>query len=238
MVDDLTRRIKAKFEIPLAASAELDRDLKDVTTSSVEAYRHYAEGVNLYERSRYEESIPLFEKAVALDLQTYQGRLDEALAAYKKAESLAPGYLDPLWGQWWVSVLREDWQQADRLASRLAASQAAQLRWAGAAFQGMVRLYQGRSRETLALHPQVAGADPDAERRARASVLAAQVLLEKGSAALAVEQAPRAQNEKGHALEREGLSLEARAQARLGRWREAESAAEKIKATLQSIPGG
>jgi tetratricopeptide (TPR) repeat protein len=101
----------------------------------------------------------------------------------------------------------------------------------------MVRLYQGRSREALALYQQVAGVDPDAERRARASVLAAQVLLEKGSAALAVEQAQRAQNEKGHALEREGLSLEARAQARLGRWREAQSAAEKIKARLQSIPG-
>ena len=51
MVDDLTRRLKAQFAVPAggtfaqlfnrpgAVPAVLDRDLKDVTTSSVEAYR-------------------------------------------------------------------------------------------------------------------------------------------------------------------------------------------------------
>jgi TolB-like protein len=67
MVDDLTRRIKARFEVPATADAELDRDLKDVTTASIEAYRPYAEGINLAERGKYREAVPLMEKAVAID---------------------------------------------------------------------------------------------------------------------------------------------------------------------------
>ncbi len=67
MVDDLTRRIKDRFAVPEAADATLDRDLKDVTTSSIEAYRQYAEGINLFERMKQEEAIPFFEKAVELD---------------------------------------------------------------------------------------------------------------------------------------------------------------------------
>ena len=67
MVDDLTRRIKGRFEIPAEATAELDRGLKDITTSSVEAYRYYAEGIELHEREKEQEAIPLFEKALAID---------------------------------------------------------------------------------------------------------------------------------------------------------------------------
>ncbi|MEE9263198.1 MAG: tetratricopeptide repeat protein, partial [Vicinamibacteria bacterium] len=69
MVDDLTRRIKTKFELPTTADAEAghDADLKDVTTSSVEAYRYYAEGIHLHNRYKEEEAIPLFEKAVEID---------------------------------------------------------------------------------------------------------------------------------------------------------------------------
>ena len=84
-MDDLTKRIKAKFVLPsgfdptkgLLASPVLlsssktgtiaDRDLKDVTTSSIEAYRYYAEGINLHERMREQEAVPLLEKAVELD---------------------------------------------------------------------------------------------------------------------------------------------------------------------------
>ena len=82
-MDDLTRRIRAKLEVPSATgqsaglfakpttvSSEatgIDRDLREVTTSSVEAYRYYAEGINLHERLRDAESIPLFEKALAID---------------------------------------------------------------------------------------------------------------------------------------------------------------------------
>jgi hypothetical protein len=52
MVDDLTRRLRRRFEAPDDAEAELDRNLKDVTTASLEAYRYYAEGINLHNRFR------------------------------------------------------------------------------------------------------------------------------------------------------------------------------------------
>jgi tetratricopeptide (TPR) repeat protein len=83
MVDDLSRRIQTKFaELrPGAApgalvsqpgavngtNAGLDRGLGDVTTSSIEAYKEYAEGINLHERSRESEAVARFEKAIALD---------------------------------------------------------------------------------------------------------------------------------------------------------------------------
>jgi len=82
MVDDLSRRIRSKFEslraglsnaptllsAPGASTAEgLDRGLGDVTTSSIDAYRNYAEGVNLHERYREAEAATLFEKAIAID---------------------------------------------------------------------------------------------------------------------------------------------------------------------------
>jgi len=85
-VDDLTRRIKAKFAPggnpnltktlinPPTAAADnsspplsLDRDLKDVSTSSIEAYRYYVEGIDLHNRARELEALPLLEKAVATD---------------------------------------------------------------------------------------------------------------------------------------------------------------------------
>ena len=83
MVDDLSRRIRTKFAelrpgaapgalvaqpgTPTAASAGLDRGLGDVTTNSIEAYKEYAEGINLHERGREPEAATRFEKAIALD---------------------------------------------------------------------------------------------------------------------------------------------------------------------------
>ena len=83
-MDELTRRIKSRFTLPGAGGAAalfkapnaaasnaiddtFDRDLREVTTSSIEAYRYYAEGINLHERLRSEQALPLLEKAVAID---------------------------------------------------------------------------------------------------------------------------------------------------------------------------
>ncbi|HEY7699689.1 MAG TPA: protein kinase, partial [Vicinamibacteria bacterium] len=66
LVDEITSRIKTRFE--LAPPEEgLDRDLRDVTTASVEAYREYAEGIRLHERYREEEAVPYFQRAIELD---------------------------------------------------------------------------------------------------------------------------------------------------------------------------
>jgi eukaryotic-like serine/threonine-protein kinase len=83
MIDDLSRRIRTKFEglradarlltAPRAANevveGGIDRGLGDVTTSSIDAYRVYAEGINLQERGRLQEAATLFEKAIAFDPQ-------------------------------------------------------------------------------------------------------------------------------------------------------------------------
>ncbi len=66
LVDEITTRIKARFELT-PPSEDLDRDLRDVTTASVEAYREYAEGIRLHERFREEEAAPHFERAIELD---------------------------------------------------------------------------------------------------------------------------------------------------------------------------
>ena len=66
LVDEISGRIKASFSV-IALEGELDRDLRDVTTASVEAYRHYAEGIRLHERYREEEALPHFQRAVELD---------------------------------------------------------------------------------------------------------------------------------------------------------------------------
>jgi tetratricopeptide (TPR) repeat protein len=82
-VDDLTKRIRAKFALPRVDPAvallkgpttittttgtSIDRDLKDVTTSSIEAYRAYAEGINLHERGRDTDAIVPLQRAVQLD---------------------------------------------------------------------------------------------------------------------------------------------------------------------------
>ena len=82
-VDDLTRRIKAKFALggdptkPLLAAPNsaaatttplsLDRDLSNVTTSSIEAYRYYVQGIDFHNRARELEALPLLEKAIQVD---------------------------------------------------------------------------------------------------------------------------------------------------------------------------
>jgi eukaryotic-like serine/threonine-protein kinase len=90
MVDTLTNRIRSRFDVrpapapePLVGKAPAaiaarpvaeaslpvswDRELRDVTTSSIEAYRYYVEGIDLHNQLKEAQSLPLFERAVAID---------------------------------------------------------------------------------------------------------------------------------------------------------------------------
>ncbi len=80
LVDELTRRLKRTIgregsaRAPILArpggepaEAGLDRGVTDITTSSIEAYRYYAEGINFHERGLAAQAAPLLERAVAID---------------------------------------------------------------------------------------------------------------------------------------------------------------------------
>ena len=81
LVDELTRRFMAKMSelsggrtaslIPrpgaTPSEAGLDRGVTDITTSSIEAYRYYAEGIKFHERSMFVQAAPLLEKAIEID---------------------------------------------------------------------------------------------------------------------------------------------------------------------------
>jgi tetratricopeptide (TPR) repeat protein len=68
LVDELTRRIKRQFEMPEPMMvADIDKNLDEVSTKNLEAYRYYTEGVGLHERYQEEEAVPLLEHAVELD---------------------------------------------------------------------------------------------------------------------------------------------------------------------------
>ncbi len=69
-VDELTRLIKSDLKLTNAQiSADADKGLKEITTSSPEAYRFYAEGRRLNDEGDFVQSIESLKKAVALDPQ-------------------------------------------------------------------------------------------------------------------------------------------------------------------------
>ena len=80
LVAELTRRFKSKMTelggprsrsiLPRPGEPEetgLDRGVTAITTSSLEAYRYYAEGINYHERGLSSEAAPLLEKAIQID---------------------------------------------------------------------------------------------------------------------------------------------------------------------------
>jgi tetratricopeptide (TPR) repeat protein len=68
MVDDLTRRIKADFNLsPQDVASDIDKDVGIVTTSSPEAYKYYLEGIRHDVKGEYRQVIESMEKAVAID---------------------------------------------------------------------------------------------------------------------------------------------------------------------------
>jgi len=65
IVDGLSRDLR--LALALNDDDTLDRDLRDVTTESLEAYRYYVEGLQLDLRLKREEAIPLLQQAVRID---------------------------------------------------------------------------------------------------------------------------------------------------------------------------
>ncbi len=67
-VDEVAGRIKADLKLTSAQIAsDIDKKADEITTRSAEAFKYYSEGRRLHIEERYQDSIDLMKKAVALD---------------------------------------------------------------------------------------------------------------------------------------------------------------------------
>ena len=68
MVDELTRKIKSHFKLTSEEiKADIDLDIRDITTSSFEALGYFIQGNRLYNDGKFRDSIKELKKAVAID---------------------------------------------------------------------------------------------------------------------------------------------------------------------------
>jgi len=67
LVDKLTVEIKNDLSLPSQAMKEEDRSIMEVTTSSIEAYRHYLEGLEYNDKMYSVEAEASFRKAIEID---------------------------------------------------------------------------------------------------------------------------------------------------------------------------
>ncbi len=68
MVDELSKKIKLHLNLSREQMvSDLDELTAQVTTSSIEAYKHYIDGIKHYRRGDWLLAIPLLKKAVAID---------------------------------------------------------------------------------------------------------------------------------------------------------------------------
>ena len=66
-VDDLSRDIRQSLELPEQPATVADRDLSDVSTSAVEAYRLYVAAEELHFQFKEQEALELYLEAVEID---------------------------------------------------------------------------------------------------------------------------------------------------------------------------
>jgi len=68
MVDELTRRIKTNFRLSEEEiMSDLDKEVRNITTSSPEAYKYYVEGRRYHAFGDNRQSIQLMERAISID---------------------------------------------------------------------------------------------------------------------------------------------------------------------------
>lgn len=68
MVDRLTTKVKTRFDIPQPRiMADIDREVKQITTRSTKAFQYYIEGKHYANLMQYQKSINSFKNAIELD---------------------------------------------------------------------------------------------------------------------------------------------------------------------------
>ncbi|MEE9167497.1 MAG: protein kinase [Candidatus Neomarinimicrobiota bacterium] len=88
MVDDLAVQIRNDLNLPATTVDRVDVAVKEKTTSSVEAYQHYLEGVDLLNRLEFDDAIVRFQKAVSVDATFNQAYYKMAIAQWWSASGL------------------------------------------------------------------------------------------------------------------------------------------------------
>lgn len=90
LVDEISKRIKAKLVVPTdRIVGDSDKGMERITTSSIEAYRYYNEGKELFRRGQALKSASYLVKAIEID--------PEFAMAFKilaQCYALLPGYED------------------------------------------------------------------------------------------------------------------------------------------------
>ncbi len=108
MVDELTKSIKANFKLSEEEiTSDIDRDVGEITTSSPEAYKYYSEGRKYHLSGDYRKSIPLMERAIAID--------PEFAMAYR---SMAMSYSNLYLFSESQKYLQKAFELSDRLSGR------------------------------------------------------------------------------------------------------------------------
>jgi serine/threonine protein kinase/Tfp pilus assembly protein PilF len=83
MVDDLTHKIKANFSLsPEQISTDIDKDVRQITTSSPEAYKYYIEGSGHFDDGDFAKAIESYKKAIGVDPEFATAYRSMAMAYY------------------------------------------------------------------------------------------------------------------------------------------------------------
>jgi tetratricopeptide (TPR) repeat protein len=183
------------------------------------------------DRSAGHENIAFFELT--------QGRTDEALAAFEKAEALHPGDMMKIeTGRFVAFALRDEWPKAEAASKRLLASDDPRQRWEGGATLAMASLYRGDVGEARRLTAEGAEKGRGPEQRVGARLFRARLEAELGRDREALAEAERVLHEKVKQpkLLAEGHAMKAICLARLGKKAEAEKSRTEVEAFLSTIP--
>ena len=82
MVDDLANEVRYDLDLPEAEGDRLELAVSEKTTSSMEAYQHYLEGVDLLNKSEFDSAAVEFQKAVSIDSTFNQAYYKMAIAQW------------------------------------------------------------------------------------------------------------------------------------------------------------
>ncbi len=170
------------------------------------------------------------------------GRIDEARAAFDKAEAIAPGDPTMIHDRWGLAVLQDRWAEANALTTRLANTDDPFTKYAAVSDRATEELYRGRSASALRIlddatqKPGPWGVTFDAMLQ----LLSARTRLALGQPARALPAAEAARKTVGQnflmpvAL---GRAYTAIAFARVGRAADAQAPLGELAARATAAPG-